>query len=212
MERVKKYILHEDYGEIKSHIDFKGSLNAEQYEVVAGAEGPCLVLAGAGSGKTRTLIYRLAYLLERGVPAQNILLMTFTNKAAHEMQNRAEMILKYSPKGLWNGTFHHIGNRVLRMYAPEIGFKNDFGILDQDDSCDLIKGCMGKDRSKGKGDKNEKGIYLVIRYRFGGRTRPFLKAGVETENGRQPAPHPAQVERVQRTALFDPGDCFLYAG
>lgn len=141
---MKRYVINEPENRIETHIDFKGNLNSQQYEIVTGAEGPCLVLAGAGSGKTRTLIYRLAYLLERGVPAQNILLMTFTNKAAREMQTRAEQLLRYNPKDLWSGTFHHIGNRTLRMYAPEIGFKRDFSILDQDDSRGLIKTCMKK--------------------------------------------------------------------
>jgi DNA helicase-2/ATP-dependent DNA helicase PcrA len=141
---MKKYILHDNAREIETHIDFRGNLNDQQYEVVTRAEGPCLVLAGAGSGKTRTLIYRLAYLLERGVPPENILLMTFTNKAAREMQDRAEILLKYKPKNLWSGTFHHIGNRCLRMFAPSLGYGRDFGILDQLDSRDLIKACMKK--------------------------------------------------------------------
>ncbi|MDP8299678.1 MAG: ATP-dependent helicase [Candidatus Tantalella remota] len=150
---MKKYILHEPTGKIETHIDFKGNLNEQQYEVVTGAEGPCLVLAGAGSGKTRTLIYRLAYLLERGVPPANILLMTFTNKASREMRDRTEMILRYRPKGLWSGTFHHVGNRSLRMYAPEVGYSRDFGILDQHDSRDLIKACMKKMSSRAKEEK-----------------------------------------------------------
>jgi DNA helicase II / ATP-dependent DNA helicase PcrA len=141
---MKKYILHGSTGKVESHIDFRASLNDQQYEVVTKAEGPCLVLAGAGSGKTRTLIYRLAYLLERGVPPGNILLMTFTNKAAREMRERTEMLLKYQPKGLWSGTFHHIGNRSIRMYAPKIGYSSDFGILDEHDSRDLVKACMKK--------------------------------------------------------------------
>ncbi|MFH1837198.1 MAG: ATP-dependent helicase [Candidatus Omnitrophota bacterium] len=139
---MKRYTLHEPSGKIETHIDFEGSLNESQYDVATRAEGPCLVLAGAGSGKTQTLIYRLAYLLERGVPPQNILLMTFTNKAARQMRDRTEMLLKYSPKGLWSGTFHHIGNRSLRMYAEDVGFNKDFGILDQQDSRDLIKTCI----------------------------------------------------------------------
>ena len=141
---MKKYILHEPTGRVETHIDFKNNLNQQQYEVVTGAEGPALVLAGAGSGKTRTLIYRLAYLLERGVSPKNILLMTFTNKAAHEMRNRTEMLLKYRPKGLWSGTFHHVGNKSLRMYADRIGYTREFSILDQHDSRDLIKTCIKK--------------------------------------------------------------------
>ncbi|MDD5634042.1 MAG: UvrD-helicase domain-containing protein, partial [Candidatus Omnitrophica bacterium] len=139
---MKKYILHEASGKIETHVDFEGNLNKEQYAAVMSSEGPCLVLAGAGSGKTRTLIYRLAYLLEKGIPPKNILLMTFTNKAAREMRDRTEMLLKYSPTGLWSGTFHHVGNKCLRMYAEQIGYKKEFGILDEHDSCDLIKASM----------------------------------------------------------------------
>ncbi|MCQ9207692.1 MAG: ATP-dependent helicase [Omnitrophica bacterium] len=123
-------------------VDYKKDLNREQYEVVTEAEGPCLVLAGAGSGKTRTLIYRVAYLLEKGIPAKNILLVTFTNKAARNMKDRIEALFKAKPKGLWSGTFHHIGNRSLRLFAKESGYKQDFGILDEEDSLDLLKVCI----------------------------------------------------------------------
>lgn len=138
---MKYTIKTEPAGRYKK-VDYKGALNPEQYGVVTGAEGPCLVLAGAGSGKTRTLIYRVAYLLEKGVPPQNILLVTFTNKAARNMQERIELLLEAKPKGLWSGTFHHIGNRSLRMFAKELGYRRDFGILDQEDSVDLLKVCV----------------------------------------------------------------------
>ena len=138
---MKKYTLNVSFQNRPSRIDYKKELNAEQYKVVTEADGPCLVLAGAGSGKTRTLIYRLAYLLENGTPAQNILLMTFTNKASHQMQTRLESILKAKPTGLWCGTFHHIGHRSIRMYAKHLGFTDDFGILDEEDQKDLIKIC-----------------------------------------------------------------------
>ncbi|MFH1412212.1 MAG: ATP-dependent helicase [Candidatus Omnitrophota bacterium] len=150
---MRRYTLHGSSGSIETHIDFKGSLNESQYDVATRAEGPCLVLAGAGSGKTQTLIYRLAFLLERGVPPENILLMTFTNKAAREMQERTETLLKYRPKGLWSGTFHHVGNRSLRMYSEEAGFSRDFGILDQHDSRDLIKACIKNMRALVKDEK-----------------------------------------------------------
>ncbi|MDP8259042.1 MAG: ATP-dependent helicase [Candidatus Aadella gelida] len=150
---MKRYTLHEPAGKIETHIDFKGSLNKDQYDVATRADGPCLVLAGAGSGKTQTLIYRLAYLLEKGIPPENILLMTFTNKAAREMRDRTEMLLRYSPKGLWSGTFHHVGNRSLRIYAEEVGYTRDFGILDQHDSRDLIKTCIKKMKTFAKDEK-----------------------------------------------------------
>jgi len=99
-------------------------------------------LAGAGSGKTRTLVYRVAYLLSKGVPPKNILLVTFTNKAARTMQDRVEMLLKAKPRNLWSGTFHHIGNRSLRLYAKRLSYRADYGILDEEDALDLIKVCI----------------------------------------------------------------------
>ena len=137
-----KYVIKKELPRSFREVDYRGDLNPEQYEVVTKAEGPCLVLAGAGSGKTRTLIYRVAYLLGKGVPPENILLVTFTNKAAKNMQDRVEMLLKAKPKGLWSGTFHHIGNRSLRPFAKDLGYKRDFGILDREDSVDLLKVCI----------------------------------------------------------------------
>ena len=109
-------------------INYQNDLNSQQYAVVTQADGPCLVLAGAGSGKTRTLVYRVAYLLEQGIPANNILLVTFTNKAAKQMQERLEQLLTFNSKlqTLWCGTFHHIANRILRRYAEAIGFSSSF--------------------------------------------------------------------------------------
>lgn len=137
-----KYTIKRQSAEGFKEVDYRKSLNPEQYEVVTRSEGPCLVLAGAGSGKTRTLIYRVAYLLEKGVPPQNILLVTFTNKAARNMQERIEILLKAKPHGLWSGTFHHTGNRSMRLFAKELGYKRDFGILDEEDSMDLLKVCI----------------------------------------------------------------------
>ncbi|MDD4203165.1 MAG: ATP-dependent helicase [Candidatus Omnitrophica bacterium] len=138
-----KYTLFTDTpGSKFTDIDYQKELNPEQYKVVTDADGASLVLAGAGSGKTRTLVYRVAYLLNQGVSPQNILLVTFTNKAAHTMQDRVEMLLRAKPKGMWSGTFHHIGNRTLRIYAQEVGFKSDFGILDEQDAIDLLKVCI----------------------------------------------------------------------
>src|SRR3989338_3196521 len=138
---VTKYQLKEAPSARVFAIDYRRDLNDEQYEVVQAFDGPCLVLAGAGSGKTRTLIYRVARLIESGVSPKNILLVTFTNKAARNMQDRLELLLKSKPKGLGSGTFHHIGNRWLRLDAGEMGYNPDFGILDEEDSRDLIKVC-----------------------------------------------------------------------
>jgi len=123
-------------------IDYRKLLNDEQYRVVTEGDGPCLVLAGAGSGKTRTLVYRVAFLLEKGIKPENILLVTFTNKAAKEMLARVETLNGNGFSGLWGGTFHHIGNFILRHHAHRIGYKRNFNILDQEDSTSLVKRLM----------------------------------------------------------------------
>ena len=123
----------------QTKIDYKKELNLAQLEAVTSSDGPCLVLAGAGSGKTRTLVYRVAYLLEKGINPRNILLVTFTNRAAHQMRSRVESLLKMKPKDVWWGTFHHIGNRALRIYGRHIGIDSGFGILDEEDSSMLLK-------------------------------------------------------------------------
>ncbi|OGL72680.1 hypothetical protein A3D72_01580 [Candidatus Uhrbacteria bacterium RIFCSPHIGHO2_02_FULL_57_19] len=125
-------------------IDYKKELNPEQLDVVLHGDGPALVLAGAGSGKTRVVTYRVAYLLEQGVKPEEILLLTFTNKAANEMLSRVRSIVGTgdSRLGVWGGTFHAIGNRVLRSYADRLGFGRDFTILDNEDSRDLVKLCL----------------------------------------------------------------------
>lgn len=120
-------------------IDYTKELNQEQWLVVKSADGPCLVLAGAGSGKTRTLVYRVAYLLEQGVPADQILLMTFTNKAAKEMLWRVEQLLGYKPHQLWGGTFHHIGNMILRKNIQHLGYNQNYSIFDEDDAQTLLQ-------------------------------------------------------------------------
>ena len=103
-----------------------------------------MVLAGAGSGKTRTITYRVAYLLEQGVKADNILLLTFTNKAAKQMTERI-INLTQKEKLPWSGTFHSIAARLLRHHAREVGFEPNFTILDSDDATDIMKLCLKGD-------------------------------------------------------------------
>ena len=105
------------------HIDYAKELNEQQHAAVTAPPGPALVIAGAGSGKTRTLTYRVGYLLEQGIPADRILLLTFTNKAAKEMMRRVADLLSQEMPGLWGGTFHSIGNRILRLNAPRLGYQ-----------------------------------------------------------------------------------------
>ncbi|MEN9403257.1 MAG: ATP-dependent helicase PcrA [Verrucomicrobiota bacterium] len=120
-------------------IDFRALLNDEQFAAVTAEPGPLLVLAGAGSGKTRTLTYRVAYLLSQGVKPGEILLLTFTNKAAKEMLHRVQDLTGYEPGRFWGGTFHSLGNRALRMYGDAIGLPKNFTILDADESETLLK-------------------------------------------------------------------------
>ena len=124
---------------IGSHSYLK-QLNQEQREAVDHFEGPLLVLAGAGSGKTRVLTTRIAHLIhERGVPPDRILAVTFTNKAAGELRERISGLLGEAPKGMWTGTFHALGARILRRHAPLLGWSNTFTIFDAEQNLRLIK-------------------------------------------------------------------------
>lgn len=121
-----------------SGIDYRAELNEEQYAAVAAPFGASLVLAGAGSGKTRTLTYRVAWLLDQGVHPGSILLLTFTNKAAREMLARVEHLTGVPSRALWGGTFHHIGQRLLRRHGHAVGITPGFNILDQGDAESLL--------------------------------------------------------------------------
>jgi DNA helicase-2/ATP-dependent DNA helicase PcrA len=139
----QKYVLKTSFDAGKKfQINYHEELTEEQLPVVTCPGGPMLVIAGAGSGKTRTVTYRVAYLVESGVPLDRILLVTFTNKAAKEMLSRVEMLLKRDTKGIWGGTFHHIGNLMLRKNAAKLGFSSNFTILDRSDSKELIDACV----------------------------------------------------------------------
>lgn len=138
----REYVLENFKPEFHPQIAYERELNPQQLAAVTAPPGPALVIAGAGSGKTRTLIYRVAYLLEQGIPPERILLLTFTNKAAGEMMRRVADLLGTELMALWGGTFHSIGARVLRAHAETLGYRRDFSILDRDDTRDLIKACV----------------------------------------------------------------------
>ncbi|MDF7798101.1 ATP-dependent helicase [Pontiellaceae bacterium B1224] len=126
-------------------MNFKDELNEEQYAAVTAPDGPTLVIAAAGTGKTRTLIYRLAYLvIEKNIQPREVLLLTFTNKAAREMLTRAEDLVNQRFNSGYSGTFHSFANRILRSHAHELklGFGRDFSILDSDDSKKLMRACI----------------------------------------------------------------------
>ncbi len=117
-------------------------LNSAQREAVTEIEGPCMIIAGAGSGKTRVLTYKLAYLIERGVSPYEILSLTFTNKAANEMKERVTNLTGLDANRIWMGTFHSIFARLLRFEADRIGFTRSYSIYDTNDSLNLVKRVM----------------------------------------------------------------------
>src|SRR6516162_4872227 len=134
----RQYTLQRTPRSTSIHVDYAAELNEQQLAAVTAPPGPILVIAGAGSGKTRTLTYRVAYLLENGIDSRNILLLTFTNKAAREMLNRVANLLPVDASGLWGGTFHSVGNRILRRHGTALGYSSGFSIMDREDQKDLI--------------------------------------------------------------------------
>ena len=132
----------------------KKELNTAQWDAVSYCEGPSLIIAGAGSGKTRVLTYKIAYLIEQGMEPWRILALTFTNKAAREMRDRIANVVGFeSAQNIWNGTFHSIFARILRLESDVIGYPHDFTIYDQTDSRSLIKNIV---KEMGLDDKTYK--------------------------------------------------------
>jgi len=139
--------------EPRRSVDFAAELNEAQLKAATHPDGPLLIVAGAGTGKTRTLVYRVAHLIDRGVPPARILLLTFTRRSAQEMLARAEKLVGQTSRGVHGGTFHGTAHRLLRRFGPEAGLPGDFTILDQSDAEDL----MGLSRSAlGLGDKTKR--------------------------------------------------------
>ena len=133
-------VVAENYNEI----NFTKDLNEEQLEIIENIKGPMLIIAGAGSGKTRTITYSVAKLLLSRVKPSEIMLVTFTNKAANEMIKRVEVLLGKRPKGIWAGTFHSLANRFIRRYAKKLGLKTNYTIMDETDARALIKLSINK--------------------------------------------------------------------
>jgi DNA helicase-2/ATP-dependent DNA helicase PcrA len=122
-------------------IDYEAELNPEQFQAVTTTEGPLLIIAGAGSGKTRVITFRMAYMLDKGIPQHSILALTFTNKAAKEMAERVRSITKKKLRDLTVSTFHAFGVKILRKEIHRLGFKDNFSIYDEADRTQLIKDC-----------------------------------------------------------------------
>ncbi len=142
---ARDYTVKRVPGNAKSEIDYAAELNEEQFAAVTAPPGPSLIIAGAGSGKTRTLTYRVAYLLDNGISPRNILLLTFTNKAAREMLDRVEDLVPYDTRDLWGGTFHSVGNRILRRHANELGWERNFSIMDREDQKEVLSAVIAEE-------------------------------------------------------------------
>jgi DNA helicase-2/ATP-dependent DNA helicase PcrA len=148
---MEKYVIHSPVREKPFLVKYEEDLNEEQLRAVLAPGGPILIIAGAGSGKTRTVTYRVARLVESGVPPPRILLVTFTNKAAREMLHRVELLLGENVRSILGGTFHHVGNIMLRKHARLMGYKPNFSILDREDMRLLLQSAIhdvvGDDKS-----------------------------------------------------------------
>ncbi len=159
---VKKYVLRKQQTEAVYKIGYEKELNPAQLEAVKFDKGAVLVIAGAGSGKTKTLTYRVARLIESGVAPENILLLTFTKKAADEMLNRAVMILDSRCEKVAGGTFHSFSNAILRKYSNFLDLKSNFTIIDRSDAEDVINHIRGSIIDKGEKRFPRKGTILDI--------------------------------------------------
>lgn len=159
---VKKYKLKRVETKTEYKIDYEKELNPQQLEAVVQKDGAILVIAGAGSGKTKTLTYRVARLIEDGVDPKNILLLTFTKKAAQEMLSRATIVLDSRCEQVAGGTFHSFANIILRKYSSLIDLKNNFTITDRTDSEDIINHIRARVINKQEKRFPKKGTILDI--------------------------------------------------
>lgn len=179
---MKKYTIHRDVSPVKAVIDYGRELNEEQLNVVLSDDGPILVIAGAGSGKTRVVTYRVAHLLERGVPPGGILLLTFTNKAAREMLHRVEHLVKMDTRYIWGGTFHHIGNLILRQHAERVGYRRSFTILDNEDARDVVELAIKQSGIDTKSRMFPKGGVLKELFSYAANTMQTVDQAIRERN------------------------------
>ncbi|MEE9524195.1 MAG: ATP-dependent helicase [Thermodesulfovibrionales bacterium] len=145
--KMRKYRIKRTSQKRDISSDLEEKLNPDQYDVVLHDEGPMLVLAGAGTGKTTTVTYRVARLVRDGADPESMLLLTFTNKASGEMMKRAELLIGEDMRGLWGGTFHHLCNMILRIHAEETGYSRSYTIMDREDTRQMMKDCLTEVRS-----------------------------------------------------------------
>ncbi|HEY8849174.1 MAG TPA: ATP-dependent helicase, partial [Thermoanaerobaculia bacterium] len=178
--KIRRYTLKRPAKAQKTYrVRYEEELNAEQLDVVMAGDGPLLVIAGAGSGKTRALTYRVSRLIEDGIDPQEILLLTFTNKAAREMLSRVEQLVTVDTRRIWGGTFHSVGNRLLRRYAEAIGYRSNFTILDAEDAKETMDGAISSLGINTLERRFPKGDVLLDIYSFLINTRTPLELHLE---------------------------------
>src|SRR5690349_3226990 len=178
--KIRKYTLKRPEKPQKQYkVRYEDELNSEQLEVVMAGEGPMLVIAGAGSGKTRALTYRVSRLIEDGVDPSEILIVTFTNKSAREMLSRVEQLVTTDTRRIWGGTFHSIGNRLLRKHADAIGYRSNFTILDDEDAKEMMESSVSSLGIKTLEKRFPKGDVLLDIYSFLINTRTPLELHLE---------------------------------
>lgn len=183
-------------------IDFQNELNEEQYAAVTAEGGPALVLAGAGSGKTRTLTYRVAWLLaEKQVHPDELLLLTFTNKAAREMIERVQSLTGLGQRPRWGGTFHSIGGRILRQFGEPVGVPPNYTILDQSDAESLLTTVIkARDKAFLKDKNHPKARVIQNLYSYARNTRQSFR---ELFNDRYPWHEQISAEVQEFTRLYE---------
>src|SRR5918999_452080 len=141
---MKRYVIKKPAGaQLPDRLArYREELNEEQFAVVCAPAGAALVIAGAGSGKTRAITYRVAYLVEHGVAPSRVMLATFTNRAAREMLRRVEQLTGGDVRRVWGGTFHRIANLIMRRHAASLGYESNYTILDAEDARDFLALCV----------------------------------------------------------------------
>jgi DNA helicase-2/ATP-dependent DNA helicase PcrA len=180
---AQRYELHREgsRGFSSSHIDYAQELNPQQLDAVSTTQRFALVIAGAGSGKTRTLTYRVAWLTEHGVHPYQILLLTFTNKAAKEMLERVKEIASADLGALWGGTFHSVANRILRRHAVFLGYTPTFTILDSDDRKTLLRKIIKDVNSEDKSNRFPKAEVISAILSLADNTRRSISKVIECD-------------------------------
>jgi DNA helicase-2/ATP-dependent DNA helicase PcrA len=197
VSKIRRYQIKTPVRAKPYRVRYEEELNPQQHDVVMAGDGPMLVIAGAGSGKTRTLTYRVSRLIEDGVDPSDILLLTFTNKAAREMLSRVEQLVTTDTRRIWGGTFHSVGNRLLRRHAEVLGYKANFSILDEEDAKEMMNAAVSASEAKTLEKRFPKGDVLLDIYSFVMNTTTPMELYIE-QNTPQFAVYMEEIRQVFR--------------